>query len=41
MYIRETIKIIDALDISDQERAQIYKGNAKRLLKLDLPDASS
>ena len=36
MYIRETIKIIDQLDISEQERSQIYQGNAERLLKLNL-----
>ncbi len=34
MYIRETIKIIDGLDISAKERERIYCGNAQRLLKL-------
>ncbi len=36
MYIRETIKIIDGLDISDAERQKIYQDNAVRLLKLDM-----
>jgi predicted TIM-barrel fold metal-dependent hydrolase len=35
MYIRETIKVIDRLPISDAEREQIYWRNAARLLKLD------
>jgi aminocarboxymuconate-semialdehyde decarboxylase len=34
MYIRETIKILDNLDISAEARAKIYEGNARRLLKL-------
>jgi len=34
MYIRETIKIIDELPISAEERARIYAGNAVQLLKL-------
>ena len=33
-YIRETIKIIDDLDISEEDRQKIYEGNARRLLKL-------
>ena len=33
-YIRETIKIIDALDISEEDRQKIYEGNARRLLKI-------
>jgi len=33
-YIRETIKVIDALPITDTERQQIYEGNARRLLRL-------
>ncbi|MBW1799679.1 MAG: amidohydrolase family protein [Deltaproteobacteria bacterium] len=33
-YIRETIKILDALDISKEDRQKIYEGNARRLLKL-------
>ncbi len=34
MYIRDTIAIIDALDLSKEDRAKIYHGNAERLLKL-------
>lgn len=34
-YIRETIRVIDRdLDVSDEVRAQIYEGNARRLLRL-------
>jgi len=33
-YIRETIKIVDALPISDEDRQKIYEGNASKLLKL-------
>ena len=35
MFIRETIKIIDELDISDADRDKIYRGNAVKLLKLE------
>lgn len=31
MYIRETIKIVDRLEIGAAERKQIYQGNAERL----------
>jgi len=31
LYIRETLKVIDSLDISDAERQKIYQGNAERL----------
>ncbi len=31
LYIRETIKVIDGLDISDADRRKIYQGNAERL----------
>ncbi|MEX0853932.1 MAG: amidohydrolase family protein [Bauldia sp.] len=34
MYIRETIKILDALDVSEEDRGKLYHGNAERLLKL-------
>lgn len=34
MYIRETIKIIDELDISEEDRAKIYYKNAEKLLGL-------
>jgi predicted TIM-barrel fold metal-dependent hydrolase len=33
-YIRETIRVIDALPISDEDRRKIYEGNARQLLKL-------
>lgn len=33
-YIRETIKIVDALEISEEDRQKIYEGNARKLLKL-------
>ena len=33
-YIRETIKIIEELSISDEDRQKIFEGNARRLLKL-------
>jgi predicted TIM-barrel fold metal-dependent hydrolase len=31
MYIRETIRILDTLEISEADRARIYQGNAERL----------
>jgi predicted TIM-barrel fold metal-dependent hydrolase len=31
LYIRETLKVIDSLDISAADRAKIYQGNAERL----------
>jgi uncharacterized protein len=34
MYIRETIKIIDELEISEEDRAKIYHKNAEKLLGL-------
>ncbi|MCC6201673.1 MAG: amidohydrolase [Gammaproteobacteria bacterium] len=34
MYIRETIRVIDELDISDEDRRRIYHGNAQRLTGL-------
>jgi aminocarboxymuconate-semialdehyde decarboxylase len=33
-YIRETIKVITELPISDTDKQKIFEGNAKRLLKL-------
>ena len=33
-YIRETIKIIEELAISDEDRQKIFEGNARKLLKL-------
>jgi aminocarboxymuconate-semialdehyde decarboxylase len=35
MFIRETIKVIESLDLSESERAKIFHGNAEKLLKLD------
>lgn len=35
MYIRETIRILDALDIDAASRAKIYTGNAMRMLQLE------
>ncbi len=34
MYIRDTVAILDALDVSEADRAKLYHGNAERLLKL-------
>ena len=33
-FIRDTIAIIDALDISEADRAKIYHGNAQKMLRL-------
>ncbi len=33
-YIRETIRVIDALPISNEDRQKIYEGNARKLMKL-------
>lgn len=35
MYIRETIRILDELDISDELRAKLYQGNARKFLGMD------
>ena len=34
MYLRETIRIIDELEISEEDRAKIYYRNAEKLLGL-------
>jgi len=34
MYIRETIQVIDKMDVSDATRQKIYQDNALRLLEL-------
>jgi len=34
LFIRDIIKVLDALDITADERAKIYNGNAKRMLRL-------
>ncbi len=31
MYIRETIRVIDSLDLDETERRNIYQANAERL----------
>ena len=36
MYIRETIRIIDALDISEEDRRRIYRDNVVEMLGLTL-----
>jgi hypothetical protein len=35
VYIRETIKILDARDSSDGDREKTYRKNAEKLLKLE------
>jgi len=35
-YIRETIRVLEELDLPEAVRAQIYEGNARRLLRLQL-----
>jgi len=35
MYIRDTIKVIDSLDISEEDRKKIYHDNAAKLMKLN------
>ncbi len=34
MFIRETIKVIESLNLSEADRARVFHGNAERLLKL-------
>jgi predicted TIM-barrel fold metal-dependent hydrolase len=34
IFIREIIKVLDALDLTEEERRKIYSGNAERLLRL-------
>jgi aminocarboxymuconate-semialdehyde decarboxylase len=34
LYMRETIRVIDSLDLTAEERQRIYHGNARRLLGL-------
>ncbi len=40
MYIRETIRVIESLDLTGDERAQIFHGNAEKLLKLGADSAA-
>jgi len=35
MFIRETIRIIEELDIDEERRAKIFHGNAEKLLRLN------
>jgi aminocarboxymuconate-semialdehyde decarboxylase len=35
MYIRDTIRIMEALDLTAAERAAIYAGNLRRLCRMD------
>jgi aminocarboxymuconate-semialdehyde decarboxylase len=35
-YIRETIRVIDGLDISAGDRDRIYRRNAEKLLKISV-----
>jgi aminocarboxymuconate-semialdehyde decarboxylase len=34
LYIRETIRCVDSLNVSDAQRQQIYQGNAEKLLQM-------
>ncbi len=38
MYIRETIRIIDTLDISEDDRRRLYRDNAVKMFGLVLAD---
>jgi aminocarboxymuconate-semialdehyde decarboxylase len=37
-FVRDTIKAVDSIDVSDAERQLIYEGNAKRMLRLKVKD---
>lgn len=39
LYTRETIAVINQLEITSEERERIFRSNAERLLKLSLPGA--
>jgi aminocarboxymuconate-semialdehyde decarboxylase len=34
LYMRETIRVIESLELDDADRQRIYRGNAERLLGL-------
>ncbi len=34
MYIRETINVLDQLEVEEADRAKIYRGNIAKLMKL-------
>jgi predicted TIM-barrel fold metal-dependent hydrolase len=36
-YIRETIRCVDVLDVSEEDRRKIYEGNIRRLIRLKTP----
>jgi aminocarboxymuconate-semialdehyde decarboxylase len=36
VYIRETIGVIESLDLPDGDKERIYRGNAERLLKISV-----
>ncbi|MBI1790184.1 MAG: amidohydrolase family protein [Acidobacteria bacterium] len=36
LYIRETIRVLESLDLTNEEKDRIYRGNAQRLLKLGI-----
>ncbi len=35
LYIRETIRCLDTVEVTDAERSALYEGNARKLLKLN------
>ena len=41
LYARETIKCVEGLDLTKEQKEQIYRGNAERLLKLKSAAAKS
>jgi predicted TIM-barrel fold metal-dependent hydrolase len=41
LYIRETIRCIEGLDLTREDKNRIYEGNARRMLKLDKQAAST
>jgi len=41
MYIRETIKVIEGLDIGEADKARIFHGNAEKLLKIGAEKATA
>ena len=41
LYMRETIRVIESLDLSPRDKDRIYFGNAERLLKLGNPNPAA
>nr|MDT0656663.1 amidohydrolase family protein [Micromonospora sp. DSM 115978] len=41
MYVRETIRVIDELAISDEDRERIYHRNLRAIMRLPAPDEGS